>query len=58
MTALAVTQPPLAWKPSRGARTSNERIRDQARLQVEGRQVGKILYEFSSAGRIMFRMTH
>jgi uncharacterized protein len=45
MAALAVMPLPLAWKPSRGARTSYERIRDQARLQVEGGQVGKIPYE-------------
>jgi uncharacterized protein len=48
MAALAVVPLPLAWKPSRGARTSYERIREQARLQVEGRQVGKIPYEFLS----------
>ena len=46
MATLAAMPLPLAWKPSRGARTSYERIREQARLQVEGRQVGKIPYEF------------
>ena len=46
MAALAAMPLPLAWKPSRGARSSYERIREQARLQVEGRQVGKIPYEF------------
>jgi predicted RecB family nuclease len=45
VAALAVMPLPLAWKPSRGARASYERIREQARLQVEGRVAGKILHE-------------
>jgi predicted RecB family nuclease len=45
VAALAAMQSPLAWKPSRGARASYERIREQARLQVEGRATGQILHE-------------
>ena len=37
---------PLSWKPSRGAAASYERVREQARIQVEGREAGKLLHEF------------
>src|SRR4029077_17421153 len=43
--ALAVTPLPLTWKPERGAAHSYERVREQARIQVEGRVAGKTLYE-------------
>ena len=36
---------PLEWKPTRGARTSYERICQQARLQVQGRTAGRVLHE-------------
>jgi predicted RecB family nuclease len=36
---------PLAWKPDRGVATSYERIREQARIQLQGRVEGKALYE-------------
>jgi predicted RecB family nuclease len=36
---------PLTWKPERGVATSYERIREQARIQVQGRVEGKVLYE-------------
>lgn len=36
---------PLPWKPERGAVDSYERVREQARLQVESRQSGKPVYE-------------
>lgn len=36
---------PLAWKPTRGAAYSYERIREQARIQVEGRAAGAMLHE-------------
>ena len=42
-TALGAMPVPLAWKPSRGAAPSYERIREQARIQVEGRDAGKLL---------------
>lgn len=43
--ALAVTPLPIPWKPDRGAVHSYERVREQARIQVKGRQAGKTLYE-------------
>jgi uncharacterized protein len=36
---------PLRWKPDRGAVPSYERVREQARLQVQGRTEGKVIYE-------------
>ena len=42
---LAATPLPLPWKPERGAYASYERIREQARVQVEGRQGGSPVYE-------------
>jgi predicted RecB family nuclease len=36
---------PLPWKPNRGAIDTFERIREQARLQVESRTSGAVLYE-------------
>ncbi|WP_422001739.1 TM0106 family RecB-like putative nuclease [Reyranella sp.] len=44
-TALAAVPLPLPWKPERGAKASYERIREQARLQVEGRAKGQVLHE-------------
>jgi uncharacterized protein len=44
-TALATTALPLPWKPERGAAASYERVREQARVQVEGRTAGRVLYE-------------
>ena len=42
---LAVMPLPLAWKPTRGAAYSYERVREQARIQVEGRAAGAMLHE-------------
>lgn len=42
---LAATPIPFSWKPSRGSAHSFERIREQARLQVAGRQAGHVVYE-------------
>ena len=42
---LAVTPLPLPWKPERGAVVSYEKIREQARVQVEGREEGRAVYE-------------
>ena len=36
---------PITWKPDRGARQSYERIREQARLQVQGREANRPMYE-------------
>jgi predicted RecB family nuclease len=44
-SALAATPLPLMWKPDRGAMHSYERIREQARIQVEGRKTAKTIYE-------------
>jgi predicted RecB family nuclease len=43
--ALAAVVLPLSWKPERGAAQSYERIREQARLQVAGRLLGKVIHE-------------
>jgi predicted RecB family nuclease len=43
--ALAVLPLPLQWRPNRGAAKSFEKIREQARIQVEGRTSGSIVYE-------------
>ncbi|MDE0672606.1 MAG: TM0106 family RecB-like putative nuclease [Caldilineaceae bacterium] len=42
---LAVVSLPLPWKPKRGAAVSYERVREQARLQVESRQSKQPVYE-------------
>ena len=36
---------PLTWKPDRGSRQTYERVREQARIQIEGRAAGKVLHE-------------
>ena len=43
--SLAALPIPLYWKPERGAAQSYERVREQARLQVEGRMQRKIIHE-------------
>ncbi|AMN39051.1 TM0106 family RecB-like putative nuclease [Rhodoplanes sp. Z2-YC6860] len=43
--ALAKLSLPLPWKPDRGSAQSYTRIREQARIQVEGREQGKVIYE-------------
>jgi uncharacterized protein len=45
VAGLAAVSLPLLWKPERGAVQSYERIREQARLQVESRASGAVLYE-------------
>jgi predicted RecB family nuclease len=45
VTALAAMPLPLEWKPERGSKESLERVREQARIQCEGRAAGCILYE-------------
>ena len=42
---LAVMPLPLAWKPARGGAYSYERVREQARIQVEGRAASAMLHE-------------
>ncbi len=36
---------PLSWKPERGSAPAYERVREQARIQIEGRAAGKLLHE-------------
>jgi predicted RecB family nuclease len=45
LAALAKLPLPLKWKPERGSAASYERVREQARIQVEGRVAGKPRYE-------------
>ena len=45
MAALAELPLPLQWRPGRGAVRSYEKIREQARIQAEGRRNGSVLYE-------------
>jgi uncharacterized protein len=44
-TALAEMPTPLTWKPVRGAAQSYERVREQARIQVESREAGEVRFE-------------
>ncbi len=43
--ALAALAIPLPWRPDRGAAKSYEKIREQARIQVEGRTKGQVMHE-------------
>jgi predicted RecB family nuclease len=43
--ALAAMPIPLSFKPSRGSGKALERVREQARIQVEGKVAGAVLYE-------------
>jgi uncharacterized protein len=45
VAALAALPLPVPWKPERGAVQSFERVREQARLQVQGRAKGAVVYE-------------
>jgi predicted RecB family nuclease len=44
LVELAALPLPLPWEPERGAVQSFERIREQARLQMEGRSNGAVVY--------------
>jgi predicted RecB family nuclease len=43
--ALAVMPLPMPWIPARGSQQSFERVREQARIQVESRNAGTLLFE-------------
>ena len=43
--SLAAMPLPVQWKPERGAVQTYERLREQARVQVDGRKKGKPVYE-------------
>lgn len=42
---LAIEPVPLSWRPSRVAAASYGRVRDQARVRVEGRSKGEPVFE-------------
>jgi len=45
LKALASEPLPLSWKPTRGAAEAYTRVREQARVQRDGRDAGRALYE-------------
>jgi predicted RecB family nuclease len=45
LATLAKLPLPLAWKPERGSSASYERVREQARVQLDARVAGRPLYE-------------
>jgi len=45
LASLAVMPLPMPWKPKRGSTQAYERIREQARIQLAGRETGTIQYE-------------
>jgi uncharacterized protein len=45
MAELAAMPIPLEWKPERGASQSYEKVREQARIQVQGRAERRMIYE-------------
>ena len=45
LAGLAVMPIPLAWKPARGSLHAYERVREQARLQLAGRDADAVLHE-------------
>jgi uncharacterized protein len=45
ISELAAMPLPMDWKPERGFVTAYERLREQARIQVRGRQEGCVLHE-------------
>ncbi len=45
LAALAQVPVPLAWKPERGVAASYVRVREQARIQLQGRVEKKAVYE-------------
>jgi predicted RecB family nuclease len=45
MAQLAAAPLPLSWRPERGAVQSYEKIREQARIQVQGRTNGQMVHE-------------
>ena len=45
VVGLAAVPLPIPWKPDRGAVQSYERIREQARIQAQGRAEGAVIFE-------------
>lgn len=44
-TALAAMPVPMPWKPQRGSPIAYEKIREQARIQIESRETGELKFE-------------
>ena len=45
LTALAAMPLPMTWKPTRGSTQAYERVREQARIQLAGRQAAAVIHE-------------
>src|SRR6185369_6892551 len=45
LARLAIEPIPIGWRPARGSRDSYTRVREQARVQLRGREAGRCLYE-------------
>lgn len=45
MAKLAAEQIPLLWRPDHGSSPAYERLREQARIQVAGREAGELVWE-------------
>ena len=45
VVSLGALPVPLSWKPARGGAHSYERVREQARIQIKGREAGTVLHE-------------
>jgi uncharacterized protein len=45
LAALAVMPLPIPWKPERGSASSYEKLREQARLQLEARETGVVPFD-------------
>ena len=45
LTSLAAMPLPMTWKPTRGSAQAYERVREQARIQLAGRQAGAVIHE-------------
>lgn len=45
LTGLAAMPLPMTWKPTRGSAQAYERVREQARIQLAGRQAAAVIHE-------------
>lgn len=45
MARLAIEPVPLTWRPQHGSAPAYVRLREQARIQVEGREAGRLIWE-------------
>jgi len=58
LATLAAEPLPIAWKPARGAKDGYVRVREQARIQLSGREARRYLHELLplSPGRGLFSL--